>query len=85
MFRLNAAGKARVPVIDLVVRLQARDLDVLSVDHDDVVACVKKWGVLWIVFAREDTRHSACQPAERLAGSIDNKPLARNFPLGEIG
>src|SRR5207248_6946116 len=81
----HTARKPRVVVVDLTISLKPRDLDLRGVDYDHVIAGVKKWSVLNAVFAREDARHATRQPAQCLAGSVDDKPLARNFPFGEIG
>ena len=52
---LDAARVAGVPVVGLVA-LVARDLHLLGVDHDDIVAHVHMRCVSWFVLATQDLR-----------------------------
>src|SRR5690606_13385768 len=54
----------------------AGDVDLLGVDHDDVIAGVDVRGVDGLVLAAEATRDLGAQAAEGLAGGIDHVPVA---------
>src|SRR5271157_2082593 len=84
LLALDAAGVASVVIIGFLVRLQAGDLHLFGVDHDDVVPGIEEGRVLRTIFTSEDARHPRRQPAQGLARRIDNKPFTRNFPLREI-
>src|SRR5690606_27260068 len=56
--------------------LVAGDVDLLGVDHDDVVAGVDVRGVDGLVLAAEATRDLGAQAAEGLAGGVDHEPVA---------
>src|SRR5690606_36116166 len=75
-FGLEVADVAGEPVVHLVLQLVAGDLDLLGVDHDDVVAGVDVRGVDGLVLAPEATRELAAEAAQGLAGGVDHVPVA---------
>src|SRR5690606_16834696 len=64
------------PVVHLVGQLVAGDVDLLGVDHDDVVAGVDVRGVDRLVLAAQAARELGAQAAPRLAGGVDDVPVA---------
>jgi hypothetical protein len=70
------AGIARVPVVDLLVELVARDLDLLRVDDDDEVAAVDVGRVGRLALAAEGVGNTGRQPPQGLALGVDDVPVA---------
>src|SRR5579872_4125698 len=75
-FLPQTTRETRVAVIDLLLGLHAGYLDLLGIDHDDVMAHVDKRRVFRIRFAGENTRGLAGKAAERLPLGIYHVPLA---------
>src|SRR5688572_26639472 len=73
---LDAADRARVPVVDLVAQLVARYADLLCVQHDDVIAGVHVRRVLGLVLAAQAHSDLRGQAPERLAPRIHHVPVA---------
>src|SRR6185437_6973595 len=73
---LEAAGVAGVPVVELVVELLPRDVDLFRVDDDDEVAGVDVRGVLRLVLAAQRVGDTRRQTPEGLALGVDELPLA---------
>src|SRR3546814_8399969 len=63
-------------VVRFVVQLVAGDVDLLGVDHDDVVAGVDVRGVDRLVLAAQAMREFGAEAAEGLAGGVDDVPVA---------
>src|SRR3546814_4033688 len=63
-------------VVRFVVQLVAGDVDLLGVDHDDVVAGVDVRGVDRLVLAAQAVREFGAEAAEGLAGGVDDVPVA---------
>ncbi len=72
----QAAGEAGVAAVELLAGLHAGEVDLLGVDHDDVVAHIDVGRVERVGLAGEDARGVRGEAAERLAGGVDHEPLA---------
>ena len=72
---LEVADVAGEPVVQLVGELLAGDVDLLGIDHDQVVTCIDVRGVDRLVLAAEAAGELGAQAAERLAGRVDNVPV----------
>ena len=70
--RAQAAGVARVAVVELFLALATGD----RVNDDDEVADVAVRRVLGLVLAAQRVGDLGREPSERLAGSVDDEPLA---------
>jgi hypothetical protein len=82
----QAAGKAGVAAIHLLVALHAGEDDLLGVDHDDVIAHVDVGRVERIELAGEDGGGGGGEASEGLAGGVDDEPLALDvFAAGDRG
>src|SRR3546814_14031316 len=77
LFRsLEIADVPGEAVVHLVGQLVAGDVDLLGVDHDDVVAGVDVRGVDRLVLAAQAMREFGAEAAEGLAGGVDDVPVA---------
>ena len=72
----DAAGIARVPVIDFVVPLVAAEGDLLRIDDDDVVTAVDVRRVHGLMFAAEAEGNLAREAAENQAFGINHVPFS---------
>src|SRR5690606_33254533 len=75
-FSLEVADVPGEAVVHLVGQLVAGDVDLLGVDHDDVVAGVDVRGVDRLVLAAQAVREFGAEAAEGLAGGVDDVPVA---------
>ncbi len=74
--RPDAAGVAAMAVIELVLVLGSRDLDLLDVGHDDEITGVDMRRKDRLVLAAQPQRDRAGQPPKHLVTGIDQIPLA---------
>jgi len=74
---------SRVPVVLLQGSLAPGDLDVASVDDDDVLAGVDVLRVLRAVLAAQHARDVRRQATERLTAGVDQEPTL--LELGRLG
>ena len=72
---LDAAGIARVPVVGLVITLVAGEADLVSIDHDNMVATIDVRGVHRLVLAAQTVRDNRCHAAKHYALGVDDPPL----------
>src|SRR3954447_6473812 len=77
--RAEPAGIAGMAVIELLVELVPRDVDLLRVDHDDEVTGVDVRRVLRLVLAAQRVGDRRRKPPERLAVGVDDVPLASDL------
>ena len=70
-----AAGIPGVTCVDLVGHFVARELHLLRVDDDDVVAAIDVGRVAGLVLASEDLRDLRCKTSQYLVRSVDDDPL----------
>src|SRR6202012_5787770 len=75
-FFAEAAGVAGIAAIELGVSLEPGQMNLLSVNNDDVVAGIDIRGVERAVLAAEHVGYGGGEAAERLAGGVDEVPLA---------
>jgi len=80
---VDAAGEARVTVVNLVVGLGASDADLVGVDDDDEIAGVHVRRVNGLVLAAQTESDFAGHSSEHLVGGVDHKPLVLHF--GRLG
>ena len=80
---IDAAGIARVPVVDLVAGLVAGDADLFGVDDDDEIAGIDVRRVDGLVLAAQTECHFAGNTSEHLVGGVNHKPLVLHF--GRLG
>src|SRR4029079_18374763 len=86
LFRPQSARIPGIALINLLLRLHAGGADLLRIDHHHMVASIEKWRIARIFFAHQNMGHTRSETPQRLIGSIDDVPLAYDFPLfGEIG
>src|SRR3712207_6756367 len=84
--RLQAAGIAGVPVVELLGALLARHRDLLGVDDDHEVARVDVRRVLRLALAAQRVGDLRGEPPEGLARRIDDVPVALGGGrLGDVG
>jgi len=70
-----------VPVIPSVMAMfefSARHLNLLSVDHNDVLAGINVWGVFRAMLAHQNHGDLAGQTPQRAVGRIDDEPFLLN-------
>ena len=72
----QTTGETGVAAIELLAGLEAGENDLFAVDDHDVVAHVDVGGVQGAVLAGEDGGGGGGETAERLAGGVDDEPLA---------
>ncbi len=72
----QAAWVAGVAVVALLLALVAGHRDLLGVDHDHEVAHVAVRRVLGLALAAQGVRDLGREPAQRLAGRVDDEPVA---------
>src|SRR5450631_2600482 len=72
-YRANAARIAAVAMIEFVVDLVARDLDLVDIRYDDEVAGVDVRREDRLVLAAQTMRDRAGEPAEHLVAGIDDR------------
>ena len=83
---VDTAGVARVTVVRLLARLFSRQLELVSIDHDDVVARIDMRRVFGLVLAAQAECDFGSKAAEHLVAAIDHVPVALNFErLGREG
>ena len=75
----RAALIARVTEVGLVRQLLSRELYLLSIDDDDVVAGINMRRVDGLVLAAQNFRDLRCKTADRLVLCIYDLPLALNI------
>src|SRR5690606_11145459 len=73
---LQVADVPGEAVVHLVGELVSGDVDLLGVDHDEVIAGIDVRGVDGLVLAAEATRDLGAQATEGLAGGVDHVPVA---------
>jgi hypothetical protein len=76
VLRLEVADVPGEAVVHLVLQLVAGDVDLLGVDHDDVVAGVHVRGVDRLVLAAQARGDLRAQAAQGLAAGVDEVPVA---------
>jgi len=72
----QVSNVARMPVIELVAELSARNADLLCIHDHDVVTRIHVGRVLRFVLAAQAPRQLGRKPAKRLAVGIDEVPAA---------
>lgn len=77
--RLEVADIARVVLVEFVLALVARYLDLVSVDNNDVIAGVHVRGVGRLVLAAQSTSDLGSNVAESLVFCVDQEPLPLDF------
>src|SRR5579872_580975 len=77
-YRFDPADVSGVVVIDLVLELSSGNADLPGIDHDNVIPHVHMRAVISLVLALEPMRDLRRQATQRLAGSIDDIPVATN-------
>ena len=78
-FALQAAGITAVTIVFLAGSLNARDLDLVSVDDYDEVAGVNVRRVGGLVLTLENMSGLRSDATKNLVLSVDEKPFALNF------
>ena len=73
--RLQRAGAARVPVINLVVELVAGETHPFGIDDHDEIAGVEERGELWFVLASQEPGDLCGEPAQDLVRRVDYDSL----------
>src|SRR5438477_9735806 len=82
----NAARIAAMAVIELLVDLVARDLDLVDVGDDDEVTGVDVRRENGLVLAAQTMRDRAGEPSKHLVIGIDKVPIARKVTgFGGVG
>ena len=76
--RLDVAGVARVPVVDLLLALAAREPHLLRVHHDDEVAVVGVRREGRAMLAAQQRRDARREAAQRLVGGVHDPPARRD-------
>src|SRR5207248_10079540 len=74
--RAQAAGIARVAVVELLLALVAGHRDALGVDDDHEVADIAVRRVLGLALPAQRLGDLRREPAQRLAGGVDDEPVA---------
>ena len=78
---LQTTHVAGVGAVELLLALLAGEDGLVSVDDDDEVAAVGVGGVLGLVLTTQQGSGGGSGLAQRLAGSIENVPLALDVTL----
>ena len=78
-FTLQAAGITAVTIVFLAGSLNARDLDLVSVDDYDEVAGVNVRRIGGLVLTLENMSGLRSDATKNLVLSVDEKPFALNF------
>ena len=78
-FALQAAGITAVTIVFLAGSLNARDLDLVSVDDYDEVAGVNVRRVGGLVLTLKNVSGLRSDAAQNLVLCVDEKPFALNF------
>ena len=76
----EASDVPRVPPIDLVRQLAPGEMDLLGVDHHDVISHVEMRREGRLVLPPQDVSHLTGQSAQHLALGVDQEP----FPLYRV-
>jgi hypothetical protein len=72
---VDAARETRVTEIRFLLRLVARDAELVHVRYDDEVAARHVGRERWLMFAAQAERDLAGQAAEHLVGGINQDPI----------
>src|SRR5258708_1627855 len=81
----EAAGKAGVAAIELLVRLEAGEHDLFGIDDNDVITHIDVGGVEDVELAGEDRSGLSGETAERLAAGVEDEPLALDIFAARYG
>ncbi len=76
---LQVADVAGVVLIQLVLALVAGDLDLVRVDHDNVITGIHMRGVGGLVLAAQSTSDLGCDITQGLVFCVDQEPLPLDF------
>ena len=70
-----SAGIPCVSYIDLVGQFVARELHLVRIDYDDIVAAIGVGGVAGLVLAAQDFSDLRAEASQHLVGGVDKDPF----------